>query len=199
MTTLYFIRHGDISVLKKNIYYGSSDFELSAGGIIQAEKIRDYFRDKAVDFIYSSPLKRAYETAQIAFNRCSSKIVTSNGIGERDFGIWEGLTYGELKEKYPEQCQMWEKDWQDYCIEGGESYSQFYVRVKNFLDQLTLKCIDKAAAIISHSGVICVSIAYLLGMSAGDVYRFKVNRGSISRIKIDENGFGYLDLCNFIP
>ena len=195
MTSIYFIRHGDISLPKKNAYYGKSDFVLNDVGIMQANNIKKYFCDKKTDIIYSSHLKRAQKTTEIVFDE---NIIYSNDILERDFGIWEGLTYKEVKKKYPNQVALWEEDWQGYVIEDGESYKQFYCRVTAFFDHLLVDNKDKDIAIVTHGGIICCAISYLLGMEPKDIWRFKVDKASISKISINDSSYAYLDMLNLV-
>lgn len=192
------MRHGDI-IAPKNIYYGSNDYNLSDVGISQADALRKYFIDINVNAIYSSPLKRAKYTARTIFEDKDIIIDNNNEISERSFGIWEGLTYEELSIKHPDECKEWENDWMGYCMKDGESHKDFYTRVTSFADEKIACHSNETICIISHSGVICSIISYLLGMKMEDIWRFKVDKGSICRIKIDNSGYAYIDLLNFIP
>lgn len=192
------MRHGDI-IAPKNIYYGSSDYDLSDIGLSQAAALKKYFTDINVDAIYTSPLRRAKDTANTIFKDKDIIIENSDAISERKFGIWEGLTYNELSIKHPDECKEWENDWIGYCVKDGESHKTFYTRVTSFVDEKLAYHNDDTICVISHSGVTCSIISYLLGMNMEDIWRFKVDRGSICRIKIDNSGYAYIDLLNYIP
>jgi alpha-ribazole phosphatase len=194
---IYLVRHGDI-LAPQNVYYGSKDYDLSDTGLEQARELKRYFTDKNIDTIYTSPLNRAIKTADIIF-RDKKNIQTNNDIAERSFGVWEGLTYKELYNNHPDECKEWEKDWIDYQITDGESYRTFHNRVTSFVVKKLISQNEDTICVISHSGVICTIISFLLGMSLEDIWRFKVDKGSVSKIVIDNSGYAYLEMLNFIP
>ena len=90
MITIYLIRHGETLWNKKGRYQGIADVELSEKGILQADKIEDYFRDIKLDAVISSPLKRAVRTGQGVAVSHDLPLIIEENLHELDFGEWEG-------------------------------------------------------------------------------------------------------------
>lgn len=191
---IYFIRHGEIKKLKKSIYYGYTDVELSKEGVKQAYNLKEQLVDISFDRVYTSPLKRTLKTSEVVFKKSNIPILQDRRIMERNFGAWEQMSYKEIKAKHPEECSLWESDWIDYCIREGESTRQFITRVREFIDDILKFENSSKLAVVSHNGVICASIAYLLGMGFEDLWRFRVDKGSVSKVVVNASGYAYLNL-----
>ncbi len=196
---LVLVRHGETDENKKGTYFGWMDEGLNNTGIIQAKRIAKKLGNMKPHTIYSSPLKRAVETSHIINGDMNSNIEEIDKLKERNFGIWEGLTIGEISEKYPKQYLLWNKDWINYRISRGESAKQVYSRNAEFIGSLlnsSSSVVNEAYIIVTHAGCIRNMIACLLGFGIEDSWRFKVDEGSISRIMINNEGFAYLDSMN---
>lgn len=196
MLELILVRHGETDSNKKGTYCGWTDKEMNLRGIEQVKLAADKVKCVKPDAIYSSPLKRAYETAQIVNCNFNMDIISSDNLKEYNFGIWEDLTYAEIREKYPHQSVEWEKDWMNYCMEGGESALQGYQRIVEFIDLLVGRHKCGTIILVTHLGCIKCILAHLLGMNPEGIWRFSVNNGSISRITINDEGFAYLTALN---
>ena len=106
---LYFTRHGetDWNLLKK--IQGKQDTELNATGIMQAEQLGDNLLLGKYNFtkIYSSTQKRARRTAEIVAEKLNMDFETLEGLEEMNLGLWEGLSWNEVKERFPEELKSW--------------------------------------------------------------------------------------------
>jgi len=195
MTELVIVRHGRTQSNTRYAYCGWTDVELDEEGISQARSARDRMRSLKVDYIFSSPLKRALKTAEIINENFNLPITCSESLKERNFGVWEDLQYEEICEKFPEQVKMLEKDWMKYCIQNGESALQFYSRVVEFVDGLLS---DKQGTflIVTHLGCIRNTVSHLLGMGIEGSWRFRVDNCGITRIQINDEGYAYLTQLN---
>jgi broad specificity phosphatase PhoE len=165
----------------------------------QALALQKYFKDINIDTVYTSPLKRAIITAHTMFTGKDINIQNSKAFAERSFGVWEGLSYEEIFNKYPDSCKSWENDWIDYKMTDGESYREFYTRVTTFITKKLVSIHGETICIVSHSGVICTIISCLLNMELKDIWRFKVDKGSVSQLILDNSGYAYLNKLNIIP
>lgn len=197
MMELIIVRHGETDCNLKGTYYGWSDVDLNENGIRQACHARDKLKGLKADAIFSSPLKRALETAKIINENCNLEIICSDSLKERGFGKWEDLTRAEIENMYPDEYKLWTEDWMDYCIEGGESARQAYSRVTGFMDALVSSHKEGVFIIVSHLGCIRIMIAHLLNMPAGGEWRFRVDNGSITKIEINDEKYAYLTALNF--
>ena len=122
MKKLILVRHGETTMNLQKLYYGFLDADLTEKGIEQVKSAREILKNMDYDEIYSSDLKRAYKTAEI-INHKGLEIKVSKEIRELNFGIFEGYTYQELKEKYPKELLISQKEWKTYNFENGESPS----------------------------------------------------------------------------
>ncbi|RCX17559.1 alpha-ribazole phosphatase [Anaerobacterium chartisolvens] len=195
MLELILVRHGETDSNKKGTYLGWTDVELNERGLRQARGARDRLKGTRVDGIYCSPLKRASKTAEIINENFNVALKPSDALKERNFGIWDDLTYNEIISGFPEQHALWVEDHINYCVEGGESTIQAYRRITEFIDQLL--CHSQGTFIIvTHMGCVRKIISYLLGMKIEDSWRFSVDNCGISKIIINDEKYAYLTLLN---
>lgn len=196
MIELILVRHGETDSNKKGTYCGWTDVELNEEGIKQACSARDKLKGIKVDAIFSSPLKRAFRTAEIINENFNLGIDCVEALKERNFGVWEDLSYRDICDRFPEQIKLWEADWANYCIEGGESVIQAYDRVITFVDGLIKNNKYGVFLLVTHLGCIRNILSHLLGMGTEGSWRFRVGNGSITRIEINDEGYAYLTLLN---
>lgn len=103
MKDIYLFRHGETDWNVQKKFQGRTmAIPLNSKGIVQAEAIAGFFSDKIIPVIYSSPARRAYQTAEIVSKVTSSQILMEEGLQERSFGLLEGLTFSEIIKLYPE-------------------------------------------------------------------------------------------------
>lgn len=129
MTTLYLIRHAE--PLLRGVFLGSTDPGLSDRG--RAEARRKLGSLEAAS-IYSSPLKRAQETARVI--PCATPPVLLDGLREMSFGEWEGLTWAEIETRYPEVAERKVHAWMTVTPPGGETWLDFASRVGHALESV---------------------------------------------------------------
>ena len=184
MKKLILVRHGETTMNLQKLYYGFLDADLTEKGIEQVKSAREILKDMDYDEIYSSDLKRAYKTAEI-INHKGLEIKVSKEIRELNFGIFEGYTYQELKEKYPEELLISQKEWKTYNFENGESPSDLQKRVVNFVESLED---NKTYLIGAHWGVICTMLSYYFANKTLDSYwKYKIENGSVTIIEFKDN------------
>lgn len=188
---IYLVRHGETDA-KKGIYYGSTDYQLSEKGKRQIKDIADYFYDKKIDAIYSSPLKRAAETSQILNRYINKPLIYEPLLKEREFGIFENLSYDEIQKKFPNDHEKWQSDWFEFKVPGGESTRDCHERIKSFLDNI--KDIKGNIVLVSHLGCIRSLLIELLKLKEKNMWRFRIENGRIAKIIINDEGYAYLDL-----
>lgn len=188
---LYFVRHGETEANNKKLYYGRMDINLTTQGITQAEKISGLLGNIDFDRVYVSEKKRALKTARIIIKDTSKKFIVDRRINEMDMGEFEGKSYQNIEKLYPEEWKIWCSDWKNAIPPGGESYVQFYLRVKHFMDYLiTLKC--ENILIVTHSGVIRSVYCYVLNNNLDFFWKFSSYNGEVSLIKYEYNNL-YID------
>lgn len=141
---IYLLRHGETNWNLERKMQGIQDIPLNNSGKEQAIKCSKFFIDKDIKAIYSSPLSRAKETAQIIADSLSiPQVHIDRGFIERDFGKASGLTFEEYN-SYP-------KDY-DFSIEDFKQSSQ---RIMNAINSSANNHPDSTILIVSHGAILC--------------------------------------------
>jgi broad specificity phosphatase PhoE len=187
MLNVYLLRHGETSWnADGNRYCGRTDIALTKKGISQAELVRDQLKHIRFDAIYSSPLQRAWRTAEIASAR--RDVVTDDRMIEVDFGNWEGKTREEF---IAEDASLW-KNWcenpsQTKAGGVGETALEVVKRMNDFYESVLEKYPLGNILSVGHNGTNRLYLAYKLGMNLKDYRRIVQENSSITLFSLDES------------
>ncbi len=107
MLELIFVRHGETESNKRGTFCGWTDIELNEAGIRQAEAAAVKLAAVVPDAVYYSPLVRTLQTAEIINRNYGLGLIPCESLKERNFGIWEDMTYSEICTRYPGEKQEW--------------------------------------------------------------------------------------------
>lgn len=187
MGKLILVRHGQTEMNAQSLYFGKLNPPLNDLGINQAYEAKNKLLNIDYDKIYSSPLERAKQTAEIC-NYLDKEIIYDSRLEEINFGIFEGLTFKEISEQYPNEVKEMEKNWKSFNYITGESLEELYQRAVSFLETLDY---TKDNLIISHWGIINCIISYFVSGTLDTYWKFKVDNCSIVIFEGDFN-FSYL-------
>jgi len=193
---LVLIRHGETEGNLRPTALGATDLSLNERGRRQAQTLARVFALERPDAIYTSPLNRARETAEIINQKHGLSLELLPDLRERNFGIWENLPVEEIRSRYEAEYAAWEQDLADYVIPEGESAREVYERNTRAIDAITKNHPEGRVLVVTHLGCIRNILAHLLGMELAGAWRFQANTGSICRLKLDENGFAVLTSFN---
>lgn len=154
VTTLYIVRHCQSAGNQGGRFQGQFDGPVNEMGEKQLELLSLRFRNEHLDAIYSSPLTRAYKTAQAIDRFHDLPIQTMDGLSEIDVGEMENQLLSDIAVKYPEVARNWDNA-PDLCVfPGGESMAQVYRRINDAIDQIIEENPGKTVAVATHGGVI---------------------------------------------
>lgn len=129
---------------------GWKNSKLTNKGIENAIKLGQRLKEIEFTAIYSSPLERALETANYIKGNKEIKIQPIEGLKEMGFGLWEGLENRELKELYSEEYfNYWNRP-ELYKPNGGETFEEFFIRLKSSLDYILENSKEGNILIVSH-------------------------------------------------
>ena len=159
-TKIILIRHGQTLWSRKKRYCGSSDISLSARGRNQARKLYQVLKKEKISKVYSSNAARAWDFAKIAFKGMKIKTITQ--LREFNFGIFEGLNYEEIKQKYPQIYGCWLKNPLAVDLPNGENINNFKKRVEKIFAKIARVNKNKTIAIVTHAGPIKVILGDIL-------------------------------------
>lgn len=179
------IRHGESIGNKNNIVQGHDDYGLSELGLIQAHKLAEYFNNDNIDAIYSSDLDRAMQTAAPTAKKTGIKIQTNSDLREAHFGIWEGMTFNQVKETYPKEHSTWHKN---YLIRPKwfESFESHLNRTKKAIEKiLKSQNYNDRVLVFTHGGTIKTQIGYFNKLSGEELADFRTYNCSLTCIKFN--------------
>ena len=190
----YIVRHGQTDFNKLGYYQGCLlNPSINEYGIEQAKRLRNKIYDITtkdelhIDIVYSSPLRRAYETAQrlIPFYK---KLVISSSLTEGDFGIADGVKEEDIKEKLPEEYKRW-KDLDDgsFSFKNGQSKTEIGLRMIDALWSIYNNHRDnshiKTVLVVTHS---CAIRCLLLQLG---IREEEIPFGTVYHLQIDQDHF----------
>lgn len=153
-TRLLAIRHGETAWNRDTRIQGHLDIPLNELGQAQAQRVAAALRGDVVDAIYSSDLARARQTAEAVAAATGAPLRVDPALRERAFGIFEGCTWAEIAERWPEQSERWRRRDLDFAAEGGETLPRFYARCVSAVERLAAAHPGQTIAIVAHGGVL---------------------------------------------
>jgi broad specificity phosphatase PhoE len=194
VTTVYLARHGESDWNAAGRFQGHSDRPLTAVGRRQAKALADELAETAeLSAVYSSPLRRAFETAAVVGARVGVDPVPLDELREVDVGGWAGLSRGEVEARFPDAFRRWldgGEGWED-----GETYADMSARVLGAVLGVAAAHPDEEILVVSHGGPIRAIQAAAAGM---DVHAYrKLHRvepnAALSRVAVENGTISRLD------
>jgi alpha-ribazole phosphatase len=170
-TRIWLIRHGEPCSESYGRCYGQLDIELSPKGRKQLQVVAEELSSEPICAIYSSPRRRALESASILADRVRCPVTSEERFREIDFGNFEGKLYDDIAQKYPEIYRQWMEDPTATQFPNGESFEQMQARVIDAAYMLYARHQGETIAIISHGGVNRILLAAALGVSNTNIFR----------------------------
>jgi 2,3-bisphosphoglycerate-dependent phosphoglycerate mutase len=188
-TRIVAIRHGETDWNRATRIQGPLDIGLNDTGRWQAERVAQALSDEALDAIYASDLSRAHATAQALAQHTGAPLRTDAGLRERGFGVFEGLTFAEIEQSFPDQARRWRQRDAAFGPEGGETLSVFFDRVVSAVAALAARHRGQHIAVVTHGGVL--DALYRAGSRVAlDAPRsWQLGNASINRLLHGEHGF----------
>lgn len=180
--TLLLIRHATNPNVGRGLTGWLPGVSLDEEGRKQADRLADRLAATPLDAIYSSPLKRALETAAPLARRRNLEIVQNADLGELRFGEWQGRTYAEL-----EHDSLWRR-FNEYrsstAAPGGEMMIEAQVRMVRALSGIALAHPGASAAVFSHADAIKSALMHILGMPLDLHLRLDIPPASVSLVEM---------------
>lgn len=197
--TFVLLRHGETALTPEKRFSGSggTDPELSAVGRGQAEHAAEAFAARGtVQEIVSSPLRRCRETAGAVAARLGLEVRIEDGLRETDFGAWEGLTFGEVRERYGADLDAWLASAKAAPTGGGESFAEVARRVAATRDRLVSRCAGRTVLVVTHVTPIKTLVRLALGAPPESLFRMELSAASVSAVAYYADGNASVRLLN---
>jgi len=164
------------------IFRGREDLDLSDHGHLQAAAVADHMEPVPLEAVYSSPMRRAMQTARPLAERKGLEIIESDEILDADFGAWQGLTVPQVQERFPELFELWEKSPHKVTFPGGERFGRIAERTSAGIQRIARELGDGAAAVVSHRFINKVVLCWLLDILEGGFWKIMQNTACINEI-----------------
>lgn len=186
--TIYIVRHGQTewNLLGKTQGHGNSD--LTPKGIEQAELLADSMTKYPIDYIYSSDLGRAYQTAEIIGNKLNIEVEKTEALREMNFGTWEGRIIKDIIEEDPELYKMWRNEPHLAKIPQGETLSQIKERTDAFIKEINEKYDEKHIVLVTHSLCARIMLLSFLDSDVKNIYRINQANTALNIIELRDYG-----------
>ena len=163
MTTLLLVRHGETDWNLQSRFQGHADPPLNETGLAQARQLATMLAPRPLAAVYSSPLRRALQTAQIVAEPHGLRPEPVEGLREVDVGAWQGLSRDEVEQRFPEQFRRWLAFGQGW--EDGETYEEMGRRAVATLLELARRHEGETVLGVTHGGPIRAALAAANGIS----------------------------------
>lgn len=192
MNTIYLIRHGENKAnLTKEFSYKKVDYPLTAKGVLQAQQTAEYFRDKHIDEIYASPLRRARETAQIIASALDLKVQVMEQFREVNVGALEGQSPNKANwAKHDQVIADWyTRNRPETAFPGGENYIQVLRRMRDGLQRIVDHKDGKHIIIVGHGGIFTAAVRDLCrNANMSKLSQWEYHNCAITTIELSTSG-----------
>ncbi len=179
-TRLLLLRHGQTALSRQRRYSGRGNPELTDVGRRQAADAARYLSGKGgISAVVTSPLRRAYDTAEAAAGALGLPVQVDDDLIETDFGEWEGLTFLEAAQRQPDLHGRWLRD-TSLPAPGGESFDEVAHRVQRARDRIVADHGDSTVLVVSHVTPIKTLLRLALGAGASILHRLHLDLASLS-------------------
>ena len=184
VTTLYLIRHGETEGSEAKRYKGTLDVPLSEKGIKQVGHLSRYIlRVVNLTAVYCSNLSRALKSAEIIARPHSLSPVVVPSLRERNFGHWEGMSFDEIKVKYPQEFADWAGNPMAFSPVNGETTLEVRDRVVDGFEKIICARPGENIAIVAHGGVNRIILCHILGIPLENIFRVEQDYGALNIIE----------------
>ena len=180
---LLLVRHGETDWNAAGRIQGCTDTPLNARGRAQAAALTEKLRSsERAEALYTSPLRRAAETAEIIGSALGLRPEPVEALREISFGVWEGCSWAEIQRRWPEDFAYCEADRLNRAPPGGESYARLMARACPAVERLR-RAPGGTAIAVCHSAVIRAVLCALRGISIGDGYAtLRIKNSSVTEL-----------------
>jgi len=174
MTELIVARHGETAWNVEKVFRGRADVNLDDVGVTQAELLGKYLSNWGLEVVYSSPLRRALDTAKMVARYQRVAVGVAEGLTDIDYGEWQSLPEQEVNRLYPALLDEWNSNPHKVKMPGGESLEDVRRRSVDVVDGILARH-HGIVLLISHRVVIKVLVCHLLGLDNSRFWNIRLD------------------------
>ena len=187
MTELILIRHGETDWNRRQCFQGHIDVPLNAFGLAQAERLARRLAGEAVDLMVCSDLTRARQTAAPAAAALGLTPSYRADLREQAFGLLEGLTFDDSRQRHPAEFDLWSRHDPDYELPGGaESRRRFHTRVMDAVQALATEHAGRRLVVVTHGGVLDMVYRTALGQTLHGPRSCEIPNAGFNLVRVRE-------------
>jgi ribonuclease H / adenosylcobalamin/alpha-ribazole phosphatase len=194
-TTTLLLRHGQTELSGERRFSGRTDIPLTKEGIRQATLAARRLARSGAAAIITSPLQRARRTAEAVAEATGAPLVVYDEFAEAEFGAWQGLTFAEVAQKWPDELAAWMAS-PDAAPPDGESFATVALRVLAGLDKLMAAYRHETTIVVSHVTPIKTLVCRALLAPPEAMFRMNLDVASLCHIDCFDNGSAVLRSLN---
>ena len=195
-TRIYLIRHGQVEGFDKPRYNGQADVALTDVGIEQYHILKERFADSRISACYTSDLIRCTVGAGIICQNRGIEPVARRELRELNIGIWEGLTWQEIKANWPEEWRARLADLVNYRVPEGERLLDVEARVMPVIREVVDRHTGQEVLVVGHGGVNRIVLLNAIGAPLGGMFNVEQNFGCLNIIDYYADGRATVMLLN---
>lgn len=188
-THILAIRHGETDWNRTRQYQGQEDIPLNDKGLAQAREIAKSLIGTRLNALYTSDLKRAYQTAAETAQLLAITPKLVPGLREQHFGVFQGHTSDVVAQRWPEASAKWHRRDADFGPEGGETRNAFSRRCVSAIRELARSHAGQTIAIVCHGGVLDCLYRAAKGLPMDTPRNWALENAAINRLDFDAAGF----------
>ncbi|MEM3101657.1 MAG: histidine phosphatase family protein [Candidatus Nitrosotenuis sp.] len=160
---IFLVRHGEVLSNLRKVYAGKSPEPLTERGRRQAYEAGERLKSFNIDALYTSPVKRAVETAMIIGEVTGKEYIVMDEFREMELGPWEGLSEDEIARLYPKEWRIWQEKPAELLMNGRETLNGVLMRALKGMEKV---CKDREkgnSIIVTHVAIIRVLLLWRKG------------------------------------
>ena len=195
-TRIHLVRHGQVIGFDRPRYNGQADVALTDLGIEQYHRLKERLADTRISACYTSDLTRCTMGADIICGQFGLEPVPRSELRELNIGIWEGLTWSEIKERWPEEWRARLADLVNYRVPQGENPLDVERRVMPVISEIIERHKGQEILVVGHGGVNRVILLNAIGAPLAGMFTIEQNYGCYNIIDYYADGRATVKLLN---
>jgi phosphoserine phosphatase len=196
--SLFLVRHGQSDLNREGRFRGLTDAPLNEVGRNEAAGAAAILDGSGVGLIYTSPVPRALQTAEIIAGSIHAPVKEENGFTDVDYGEWQGLTVQEVRQRFGRaMIDSWKRDPEGFTFPGGDSIRSVESRLSPALMRAANS--DRNVAVVSHLAVLKLCFLIIMELPVDYFWRIDVYNGSVSMFSMGPDDVLRLEWWNRAP
>jgi alpha-ribazole phosphatase len=195
-TRIYLIRHGQVAGFDQPRYNGQNDVALTESGIEQYHLLKERLADKNISACYTSDLSRCTTGAVIICESLGIEPTAHRELRELNIGVWEGLAWQEIQNKWPVGWQARLDDLVNYRVPQGENLLDMEARVMPIITAIVERHKGEEVLVVAHGGVNRIVLLNAIGAPLAGLFNIEQNYGCLNIIDYYTDGKATVKLLN---